>query len=267
MWQQCWKHFKIYALLIKLNAMRQLEYRVNIILGLLVEIGYLGIKLLYAYIIHDTGVHISGFAPQSLYLFIGTFILMTVFFVAMLQFNIMAFDRQIIEGEFDLILTKPVSAQFLATLKYVETWMVIPNVIVGLGLVGYGWYASGIAFDVLHVGLYLLYAVLGVLTMYCVFTLPLLLAFKLHNISAFHSLVWALWDFNNLPHRIFPSPIQIIGTVFFPIFLITNFSPLAIMGQLSLGEMVWGALAPILLFLLTCWGWQRAISTYESGGG
>ncbi|MCF2859908.1 ABC-2 family transporter protein [Pseudoalteromonas sp. SMS1] len=267
MWRQFIKHLKIYGLLIKLNAIRQLEYRVNIVLGLLVEIGYLGIKLLYAYIIHDTGVHISGFAPQSLYLFIGTFILMTVFFVAMLQFNIMAFDRQIIEGEFDLILTKPVSAQFLATLKYVETWMVIPNIIVGVSLVSYGWHASDIAFDIVHVGLYVLYALLGIVTMYCIFTLPLLLAFKLHHISAFHSLVWALWDFNNLPHRIFPSPIQIIGTVFLPIFLITNFSPLAVMGQLSIGEMIWGGIAPILLFFLTCWGWKKAIHSYESGGG
>ncbi|KZN43499.1 ABC transporter permease [Pseudoalteromonas luteoviolacea] len=267
MWRQFIKHLKIYGLLIKLNAIRQLEYRVNIALGLLVELGYLGIKLLYAYIIHDTGVHISGFAPQSLFLFIGTFILMTVFFVAMLQFNIMAFDRQIIEGEFDLILTKPVSAQFLATLKYVETWMVIPNIVVGLGLVGYGWYESGIAFNIANIGLYLAYGVLGIVTMYCVFTLPLLLTFKLHNISALHSLIWAVWDFNNLPHRIFPSPIQIIGTVFLPIFLITNFSPLAVMGELSNVEMVWGGIAPILLFMMTCWGWKRAIRAYESGGG
>ncbi|MFC3032911.1 ABC-2 family transporter protein [Pseudoalteromonas fenneropenaei] len=267
MWQELRKHLKLYLFLLKLNAARQLEYRTNLLLGLLVESGYLVVKLIYAYVVHDTGVHIAGFAPQTLYLFIGTFILMTAFFVSMLQFNIMAFDRLITEGDFDLMLTKPVSTQFLATLRYAETWMVLPNVLVGAGLIAYGWSASGIALSLGNLGLYLLYMVMGVITMYGIFTLPMLLAFKFKHISSFHALVWGLWDFNNLPHRIFPSSLQMLGTFLLPIFLITNYSPLAILSQLTTTEMVWGIIAPILIFTANLFGWKLVAKHYESAGG
>lgn len=258
------KHFRIYCLLIKINAMRQLEYRFNIFLSVLVELGYMAVKLIYTYIIHDTGVHIAGMPPDTIYIFIGTFMLMTVFFVSMLQFNIIAFDKQIINGDFDLLLTKPVSSQFLATLRYVETWISVPNIVAGLGLIIYGWSRSGIDANLLNVGGFIVYLLAGVVTMYCIFTLPLMLAFKYKNIDAIHSLLWAMWDFNNLPYKIYGPSLRLFGVAIIPLFLITNYSPLMALGKLSAIEMIWGLLAPVLLLIITRICWIRSVKYYES---
>lgn len=264
MWCELVKHARIYGFLLKINAMRQLEYRLNIALNIMVEMGYLGVKLIYAYIIHDTGVHIAGLSPDSIYLFIGTYMLMTVFFVSMLQFNIVVFDQQIRDGDFDLILTKPVSSQFMATLKHVDTWISIPNIIVGLGLIGYGWHASEVAFSITNIVGFTSFIALGIVTMYGLFVLPLLLAFKFKNISALQSFYWAMWDFNNLPHKIHIRPVQLMGAVVFPLFLITNWSPLFVLDQLSTPELIWGIVAPIILFSLTRILWKVALKHYES---
>ncbi|UXI00489.1 ABC transporter permease [Photobacterium sp. TY1-4] len=258
------KHLNIYLFLLKVNAMRQLEYRVNIALNVMVELGYLGVKLLYAYIVHDTGVHIAGLPPSSIYLFIGTYMLMTVFFVSMLQFNIIGFDQQIRNGDFDVLLTKPVSSQFMATLRHVDTWITLPNVIAGLGLIVYGWQASAIALSAVNLFGFIGYLLLGVVTMYAIFVLPLMLAFKFKNISALQAFYWAMWDFNNLPHRIHLRPVQLAGTAVIPIFLVTNWSPLFVLDRLSGGELAWGIAAPVLLLALTRLCWRRAIRHYES---
>ncbi|PKF49623.1 ABC transporter permease [Enterovibrio nigricans] len=264
MWDDLIKHVKIYGFLLKINAMRQLEYRLNIALNIMVEMGYLLVKLIYAYIIHDTGVHIAGLSPDSIYLFIGTYMLMTVFFVSMLQFNIIVFDKQIRDGDFDLILTKPISSQFMATLKHVDTWISIPNIIAGIGLIVYGWQASSVPVSAGNILGFLGFVALGIVTMYGLFVLPLLLAFKFKNISALQSFYWAMWDFNNLPHKIHFRPVQLFGAVMFPLFLITNWSPLFVLDQLSSIEIAWGIAAPIILFSLTRVLWKKALHYYES---
>ncbi|WP_340677487.1 ABC-2 family transporter protein [Paraglaciecola sp.] len=267
MFREIYKHIKIYCFLIKINAIKQLEYRLNLFLSLLVELGYMAVKLIYAYIVHDTGVHIAGLSPDSIYLFIGTFMLMTVFFVSMLQFNILMFDKLLRNGDFDLLLTKPVSTQFLSTLGQVETWISVPNILAGLSLLIYGWSQSGVDVSIINIGGYIVFFIAGMITMYCLFTLPLMLAFRFKNIEALHSLLWALWDFNNLPHKVFGAKIRLIGVAIIPIFLITNYSPLLILNKLSTSEQIWGLIAPILLLLLTRFCWSRSIRLYESANG
>lgn len=258
------KHIKIYCLFIKNSMIAQLEFRFNIVTCMLVEIGYMLAKLLYVMVVHDTGVKINGLSPDSILLFVGTYMLMTVFFVSMMQFNIVQFHNHIREGTFDLLMTKPISLQFIATLRHVDTWTSVPNLIGSLIMIGIGWYTLDIPLTLINLGGFIGFMIGGILMMYSIFVLPLILAFRFINISAIHQIVWALWDFNNMPHRIHIKAVQRVGVFVLPIFLITNFSPLFVMNDLSSTELLWGIFAPILFFLLTRFFWSRSIKYYES---
>ena len=55
-------------------------------------------------------------------------------------------------------------------------------------------------------------------------------------------------DFNNMPQLIYGKWMQRIGTFLLPVFVITNFPGLFLMGELSAPMAVWGVAAPVVFF-------------------
>ncbi len=74
----------------------------------------------------------------------------------------------------------------------------------------------------------------------------------------------ALWDFNNMPQLIYNKWIQRIGTFLLPVFVITNFPGLFVMGELPPGMMLWGMGVSVLFFFLSRLVFQRALKRYSS---
>ena len=74
----------------------------------------------------------------------------------------------------------------------------------------------------------------------------------------------AVWDFNNMPQLIYGKWMQRIGTFLLPVFVITNFPGLFLMGELSAPMAVWGVAAPIVFFLIARAVWNQAVKNYTS---
>src|SRR5512138_3925409 len=111
------KHLLIYILFVKNSMMAQMEYRFNFIGNMAMETGYLLVKLSYVVVVYRSGVNINGLSPDEVLLFIGTFVTLTAVYAGMFMLNNFRLRLLIKEGELDLYLTKPVSLQFLATLR------------------------------------------------------------------------------------------------------------------------------------------------------
>ena len=81
------KYLRVYRMLLKCALMKQMEYRVNFLLMIGIEGIFLVTKLLYSYIVYDTGVTIHGFSPDMIIFYIGTFILMSGIYMFLFYFN------------------------------------------------------------------------------------------------------------------------------------------------------------------------------------
>ena len=125
------KHFIIYLLFIKNSLMAQMEYRFNFIGNFSMETGYLLVKLSYIVVVYRSGVQIQGLSPDEILLFIGTFIFMTSFYAGMFMINNFRLLRKIKDGELDLLLTKPVSLQFMATLRQTDLTIFMVDALAG----------------------------------------------------------------------------------------------------------------------------------------
>jgi len=77
----------------------------------------------------------------------------------------------------------------------------------------------------------------------------------------------AFWDYNNMPMELYPKIIKQIGTFIIPVFLITNWQGMAVLGKLSVVELIWGACFPVAAFLLSRLMWKRGIKKYVSANG
>ena len=95
------KRYLILIIMFAKNSLdAQLEYRVNFILGMAVEAGFLVVKLTYVILIYKTGVNINGMSPDYMLVFIGTYTIMTGIYMSFYT-NFWNLTNYIREGTLD----------------------------------------------------------------------------------------------------------------------------------------------------------------------
>jgi ABC-2 type transport system permease protein len=258
------KHLQIYVLFVKNSLMAQMEYRFNFIGNFSMETGYLLVKLSYIVVVYRSGVQINGLSPDEILLFIGTFIFMTAFYAGMFMINNFRLLGKIKDGDLDVLLTKPVSVQFMATLRQTDVTIFTVDALAGGIIIIIAWARLGIPVTFYTAGGFALFIAISAAVSYSLFLLPQILSFWLMNTSAIAEITDSFWDFNSMPMGIYTETIKQIGVFILPIFVITNFPPLFLLGKMPPVYMAWALVLPLLLLLVVRLLWQRGLRSYAS---
>lgn len=258
------KHIYIYLLFIKFSVMSQMEYRFNFIGNLSMETGYLFVKLSYVIVVYRSGVTIGGLTPDEILLFNGTFVALTGIYAGLFMINNFRMRSMIKDGDLDLLITKPVSLQFMASLRYADVTIFSVDILAGGIMVASAWARLGIPVTLVTLGGYSVVAVLSCLVAYSLFLLPQILSFWLMNTSAIAEITDSFWDFNSMPMDIYTHAIRQVGVFLLPIFVITNFPPMFVLHKMPAGFLAWAVLLPFLLLLLVRLVWRKGLRSYSS---
>jgi ABC-2 type transport system permease protein len=258
------KHLKIYVLFLKFSVMSQMEYRSNFIGNLAMETGYLFVKLSYVVVVYRSGTKINGLSPDEILLFIGTFVMLTGVYAGLFMINNFGLRTKIKDGDLDLLLTKPVSLQFMATLRQADLTIFAVDAIAGLIMVAIAWSRLAIPVTLLTVGGYVGLLLISCLVSYSLFLLPQILSFWLMNTSAIAEITDSFWDFNNMPMDIYNYAIKFVGVFIIPIFVISNFPPLFVLNKMPPVYLVWSFILPLGLLLVVREAWKRGLRGYSS---
>ena len=257
-------HLRVFIYLFKISIAKQMEYRFNFFLMILIETAFLFVKILYAAVIYQTGVHISGFSSDAIFLFTGTYIIVNGIFMAFFYFNFIEISRSIINGNLDIYLTKPISLQFIMSFKTIDIGTSIPNIVGGFILVCMGWNRMEIVVSIQNIAIYSLLIISGIIICYSIMLFPNLLSFWFGKINALQELTNSLLDFNTMPMTIYSKLIKCIGVYVYPIFLISNYASLYLLKSLSILDMLWGLLAPFVFLILVNLFWRFSLKKYTS---
>ena len=263
-WRELSKHIRIYILFVKFSIMAQMEYRANFLGNMSMEVGYLFAKLSYVVVVYRSGVKINGLSPDEILLFIGTFVTLTGFYAGLFMINNFQLRGKIKDGDLDLLLTKPISLQFMATLRQVDATIFCVDFIAGLVMVAIAWARLGLPVTPFTVGGYAGFFVLSCLVSYSLFLLPQILSFWLMNTSAIAEISDSFWDFNSMPMDIYNRWIQQIGIFVLPIFVITNFPAMFVLHKMPPMYLGWSLLLPILLLAIVRSLWSKGLRSYSS---
>ena len=257
------RYLNLMGVFAKYSLMSSLEYRINFVTGMMVEMGWMVIKLLYVAIIYKAGTNIGILTPDHILLFVGTYVLMTGIY--MLYYgNFCSLPGMVQQGELDLYIVKPVSLQFYVTMRQLAFPYLLPNLVAGILMIVTGWRLAGLPVTTVSVAGFLFYLLCGCLLTYSLFLLPYILSFWIISVGGIADISAALWDFNNMPSMIYGKWMRRVGTWLLPIFVITNFPGLFLMGELSLWSCIWGAAAPFLFFAISRGLWKFALKRYSS---
>ncbi|MGO4182078.1 ABC transporter permease [Paenibacillus sp. MCAF9] len=258
------KYLRLYGMFIKNCLIAQMEFRGNFVMSLLVESVYLLAKLLYVLVVFRTDLHVEGIPPEGLLLFIGLHTVVTGIYVGLFFTNFMKIPEYIKDGSLDLMITKPVSLQFMASLRYVDLALPIPDILVGFTMIGIGWHAMDIPLSFVQLAGFALMLLVSVVITYCLMIIPALLSFWFVQTGAMSDIAHSAWDANNFPMAIYPVWVRRIGTFVIPLFLITNFGPMFLLGQLSWLYAGLVLIGSLLLFAAIRLLWKRAVKGYSS---
>ncbi len=258
------KYFFIWFIFIKNCIIAQMEYRANFITGLAMECGYLFAKMLYIIVIYRAGVNINGLSPDEILVFVGTYVIVTGFYAGLFMMNLFGISDHIRNGTLDLYITKPISLQFMLTLRRSDMGLLLLDVTAGLIMVAVGWTRLQTPVNFLNIIGFTGYLAAGTIVGYAIFLLPQLLSFWLVNSHAISSTVDSFWDFNNMPMGVFNKIIQRVGVFVIPIFVVTNFPAMFVLGRMNTLHAAWGILAPFVFMALTRLVWGVAVKRYSS---
>ncbi|HEX3077944.1 MAG TPA: ABC-2 family transporter protein [Lachnospiraceae bacterium] len=257
------RYVELFLLFVKYSFIEQMEYRVNFIAGIAVECGYILVKLMYVVLVYQAGTKINGLTPDHMVMFIGTYVMMTGFYMAVYP-NFCMLPQYVREGTLDMLITKPVNLQFITTLKRIDFSMPIPSLLCGISLICFGWRQANLPVTVKTVSGFILLSMSGIVISYFLFLLPKLLSFWFVSANGLNQISDAAWDFNNMPMNIYGKRMRLFGIFVIPIFLITNFPALFVMNRLNVFMVIWGFLAPCLLYILIRVVWKHAMRHYSS---
>lgn len=264
LWIELRKHLIIYRLFVKNSIMAQMEYRFNFIGNMAMETGYLFVKLSYVLVVYRSGVQINGLSPDEILLFIGTFVALTAVYAGLYMLNNFRLREKIKDGELDLLITKPVSLQFMATLRQSDMTIFSVDAIAGGIMVIIAWGRLHIPVTFGTVGGYLAFMVISSLVAYSLFLLPQILSFWLMNTSSIAEITDSFWDFNCMPMDIYNRWIQQVGVFVLPIFFITNFPPMFVLGKMQPVYLGWSLLLPLLMLGVVRLFWKKGLRSYSS---
>jgi ABC-2 type transport system permease protein len=260
------KHINVYGVFVRNSILSQMEYRFNFFIGIVMELGYLFVKLLYVLVIFRSGANINGFSPNELLVFVGTFIILTGFHAGLFMVNFGSLRSLVREGMLDLYIVKPVSLQFISTLRRSDLGLFLIDVTAGIIMVVIGLSRLHYTMTLLSILGYAAFIACGVVVGYALFLVPQILSFWFVNTSAIGETFNSIWDINNVPMVIYNKWIQRIGVFVIPIFVITNFPSIYIVGKMSPVYFIWGFLAPVAAITFTRLLWKVAVKNYTSTG-
>ncbi len=257
-------YLRLYIAFVKNSIAASMEYRVNFVMAFLVECAYLAVKSLYILVTYKTGLKVNGLTPDSILLFIGTYTFITGI-MSMIYFpNFLKIPDYVRDGSLDMLLTKPASLQFFVSFRYIDFGWALPNIIAGIIMIVIAVLRLGLSLSFIDIIGFIVLNISSLILTYSILLLPELISFWFVRTHWLRDITYALWDFNNMPMMLYGKVIRGIGVYAIPIFVITNFPPLFILGKLSAINIIWSLLIPIILLVLTRIVWKTALKKYES---
>lgn len=257
------KYFAIYRKLLEINLTALLAYRTNFINSMISSMGW-GFFSLYSIILLTSRVREAyGLQRSELLLFNGMYGVLIGFFHMILSVNMRRFSRVIHYGELDLLLSKPIDAQFAVSLWLIDYTMIL-RILIGLGYTVWLVWGMGLDISLTTVVAVLLLGVCSLLILYSLWFLMLTTLIWFTNLSNLVVLLFSFESIARFPREMLQQLTSILFFIVFPLTLVINTPAHLMLGRVHTREIVELVLVAMGLFVIARRFWIFALSRYTS---
>ncbi len=260
------KLFNIINIMFLFEWRRLRYYSLDYILDVSSKVVYLGLNLLFWYIIQEAGFTMEGWGYRDIVVFLAFSELFYGLDGAVFTYA-SRFWMYVHGGVLDNTLTRPMDSRvrfLLLNVDYIGIILSFVEFTVLLLFAGNGLHVIGILFGILVVvGANLILALIRLCASY--------LAFWHGKMSAVSEISDCLTSFNKYPLTILPKPLVYVFQFVFPFYFFSTFSAEIVCFPIGTTELVISGAG--FLFLMALWSaanqflWEKGLERYESING
>lgn len=257
------RHLRLWRRLIAVAMIREMHYRAHFLATVSVGLAQLVLALVPILLLFSYTDSIRGWSGAQVVALVGLYQLLTGLLGAFVAPNMARMTGLIRRGELDLLLIRPVSAQFYATVRWVVPAELV-TALTGLVVLVAGLTAAGVVpgpLEILQAGLLV---GIGIVLLSCAWSALAYLAFWLGAVDPVSMLFSELVRGGQYPIAFFPSAVRAFFIFAFPVAFATSFPAQALGGDGSWSTVGLGAGMALVAMVLVRVYWLRAIRTYAS---
>jgi ABC-2 type transport system permease protein len=227
---------------------RAMEFRAQFLIGIVSYLIWSSVSLLFIEVVFGKVGPVAGWSRDEMWVLYGSFLILESLCYGILGPNMWRFSGMVRDGSLDLALTRPVSTQFLVSLRYLDPNGVL-NAFVGVALMLAGLWKIGHWPSLLDWLFWLALFVCAFVMAYAIWFLCVTIsiwAVKMEGISVVFDPMLQVARF---PLQIYPQRMQWFLVTLLPAAFLTTFPTEALLGRASIGVLLAAlALAAFLLF-------------------
>lgn len=257
------RYLRVYRTCLKNALIREMEFRLNFFIwGLAMLAEYLIIITFFSFI-YGSIQEIGGYTRDQFYFYLGFVQLSLTVFMIFVFPNTVSIPWRINSGEIDFLLLKPISSQFLLSLKNVNYGYIV-NVVAGIVLAIYGITGAGMHFSAMQVMGCLVYFIMGTVLLYSIIFTTTIAAIWTGRSDFATALFFNMWSILRNPASIYGNVVRIIISYGFPILLVVSTPVDILFGKATLLQAGITLVISMGWFILSILVWKRCIRNYTS---
>lgn len=256
------KYLKIFLALTSINFKLELEYRSVIFGGIILSAINLLITLFFINIYFSMTKSIFDWSREQVFLLTGLFKVFESTYRILFIKGVQRIPEMVTQGNLDLLLTKPVASQFLASFRYIkpfEFFTLLPGLILTI-------YAMSLLDTIIFSNIILLIIglILGLLTFYGIHIMIATFVFWMGSFGSFTDLYYVITAPLAVPIDFFGKKLTFLFTFIIPLaFMVTI--PVKLFLNVSPSYLILGSVIAMLSsLLLSNWFWNFALKHYTS---
>ena len=257
------RYWRIYVACVRNCLVRELEFRTHFVFSAATSLGWAFLSLVLAGLVFTNVRDVAGWDLDRMFILTGTFVLVIYTRNFLFERSMFRLSEMVNKGELDFVLIKPISSQFLVSMRYVD-FNELPGIVVAIVSILVGVQRVGLRPSPLDVALYLLLVVCAVLAIYAVWFMTVTLTIWAERINNVGHLVPAITSLARVPSDVFRGPLRLLVTFVIPIALISTLPSEALLGVLE----PWIAPYQVGLTCLLLWAshrfWNYSLRRYSS---
>jgi ABC-2 type transport system permease protein len=257
------RYFRIYTALWKNSVARELSFKANFLMWIVVESLWFGLQLTFIGVLYLHTDHIGTWTKWQVVMLIGASHFIQQIYQAFFLVNCTNLSELVRTGKLDFLLLLPVNTRFVVSLRQVDLGGFV-NAISAVGVMFYAAHRLSLVPTAGQVAGFLVLCVAGVLIHYSL--MFLLASISFWTVRA-QGIVWGyynLFQIARMPDEAFRGLFKAFFTFAIPMLLVSNVPVRLLVNKFSPGPLLLLLAMTVVCFAVSEWGWKASLKHYTS---
>jgi ABC-2 type transport system permease protein len=252
-----WRQFVVTAF------MREAEYRMNFLIGAGESVVQIALVVLSFQLLYRYTDQVAGWSQAEVLMLAGIYRAVDGLIGMQIAPNMRAISGYIRHGEMDFILLRPISSQFLVSVRMLALPEAV-NVLIGLGLTVYAAQGAGVRWSLPAAAEAAVFGLCGLALLYALWFFSVTFSFWLVQVDNLDTLFYGVFETARYPVAFFKGAVRALLTFVFPVAFATTFPTQALLGRADARLLAAGLVLAALALAATHMFWNYAVRHYSS---